>query len=96
MNKGESVFYDVVDIQPANCTLEKQEPSTNVTTNKSPDAVHEGSPLTSICSSSGNVNSSSENHGDVSRNSDICCSSCDSEGDVLTEAQGKYFENSQV
>ena len=60
-DKGEAVFYDVVDIQPASFTLEKQEPSTNVTTNESPDAVHEGSLVDSIRKSSRNVNSVSEN-----------------------------------
>lgn len=74
-DKGESVFYDVVDIQPANFTLEKQEPSTNVTTNKSPDAVHEGSLADSIRNSSGNVNSFSENQDDTGSNPDIRYSS---------------------
>ena len=60
-DKGEAVFYDVVDIQPASFTLEKQEPSTNVTTNESPDAVHEGSLVDSIRKSSRNVNSVSGN-----------------------------------
>lgn len=59
-DKGESVFYDVVDIQPAIFTLEKQEPSTNVTTNESPDVVHEGSLADNIHNSSKNVNSVSD------------------------------------
>ena len=59
-DKGESVFYDVVDIHPTSFTIEKQEPSTNVTTNESPDAVHEGSLADSIRKSSRNVNSLSD------------------------------------
>ncbi len=59
-DKGESVFYDVVDIQSAIFTLEKQDPSTNVTTNESPDVVHEGSLANSIRNSSRNVNSVSD------------------------------------
>lgn len=60
-DKGESVFYDVVDIEPVNFILKKQEPSTNVTTNESPDAVHEDSFTNSIRKSARNVNSISEN-----------------------------------
>ena len=50
----------MVDIQPAIFTLEKQEPSTNVTTNESPDVVHEGSLADNIHNSSRNVNSVSD------------------------------------
>lgn len=47
-DKGESVFYDVVDIQPTNFTVENEEPSTDVTTNKSPDIVHESSSASTV------------------------------------------------
>ena len=60
-DKGESVFYDVVDFEPVNFTLKKQESSTNVTTNESPDAVQEDSFTNSIRKSSRNVNSIFEN-----------------------------------
>ena len=66
-DKGESVFYDVVDIEPVNFTLKKQEPSTNVTTNESPDAVHEGSLANSIRKSTRNVNSIFENQTETVR-----------------------------
>ena len=50
----------MVDIHPTSFTIEKQKPSTNVTTNESPDAVHEGSLVDSIRKSGRNVNSLSE------------------------------------
>ena len=37
------MFYDVVDIQPTQFTTIKEEPSPNVTTNKSPDIAYESS-----------------------------------------------------
>lgn len=54
-DKGESVFYDVVDIQPTNFTVENEEPSTDVTTNKSPDIVHESSSGTTVAQIGTNV-----------------------------------------
>ena len=52
---GDSVFYDVVDIQPAQFTIKKVEPSPNVTTNKSPDAAYESSTGGSITGQGENV-----------------------------------------
>ena len=43
-DRGNAVFYDVVDIQPTQFTTIKEEPSPNVTTNKSPDIAYESSP----------------------------------------------------
>lgn len=42
-DRGNAVFYDVVDIQPTQFTTIKEEPSPNVTTNKSPDIAYESS-----------------------------------------------------
>ena len=42
-DRGNAVFYDVVDIQPTQFTTIKKEPSPNVTTNKSPDIAYESS-----------------------------------------------------
>ena len=42
-DRGNAVFYDVVDIQPTQFTIIKEEPSPNVTTNKSPDIAYESS-----------------------------------------------------
>ena len=52
---GDSVFYDVVDIQPTQFTTKKVEPSPNVTTNKSPDAAYESSTTGSITNRGENV-----------------------------------------
>ncbi len=52
---GDSVFYDVVDIQPTQFTTKKVEPSPNVTTNKSPDAAYESSTTGSIANRGENV-----------------------------------------
>ena len=42
-DRGNAVFYDVVDIQLTQFTIIKEEPSPNVTTNKSPDIAYESS-----------------------------------------------------
>lgn len=47
-DKGNAVFYDVVDIQPAYFEMQKAEPPTDVTTNKSPDIIHGGSSGTTV------------------------------------------------
>ena len=52
---GDSVFYDVVDIQPMQFTTKKVDPSPNVTTNKSPDAAYESSTTGSIANRGENV-----------------------------------------
>ena len=52
---GDSVFYDVVDIQPTRFTTKKVEPSPNVTTSKSPDAAYESSTTGSITNRGENV-----------------------------------------
>ena len=52
---GDSVFYDVVDIQPTQFTTKKVDPSPNVTTNKSPDAAYESSTTGSIANRGENV-----------------------------------------
>ena len=52
---GDSVFYDVVDIQPTQFTTKKVDPPPNVTTNKSPDAAYESSTTGSIANRGENV-----------------------------------------
>jgi hypothetical protein len=55
-DKGEAVFYDIVNMKPGNFSIKKEEPSTNVTTNESPDAVHEGSSGVTLAQQEQNVN----------------------------------------
>ena len=71
-NKGNAVFYDVVDIQPTQFTTIKEEPSPNVTTNKSPDIAYESSSVNTVPQQSaevkGNVRYSSRNARDSEGN----------------------------
>ena len=68
-NKGNAVFYDVVDIQPTQFTTIKEEPSPNVTTNKSPDIAYESSSDNTVPQQAaevkGNVRYSSRNARDA-------------------------------
>lgn len=86
-DRGNAVFYDVVDIQPTQFTTIKEEPSPNVTTNKSPDIAYESSSDSTVPQQAeevkGNVRYSSRN-------------TRDSDGNQLTEDQARYFENSRV
>ena len=86
-DRGNAVFYDVVDIQPTQFTTIKEEPSPNVTTNKSPDIAYESSSDSTVPQQAeevkGNVRYSARN-------------TRDSDGNQLTEDQARYFENSRV
>lgn len=86
-DRGNAVFYDVVDIQPTQFTTIKEEPSPNVTTNKSPDIAYESSSDSTVPQQAEEVK---ENVRYSSRNTR------DSDGNQLTEDQARYFENSRV
>ena len=42
-DKGEAVFYDIVNMQPGDFSIKNEESSTTATTNKSPGDIHEDS-----------------------------------------------------
>ena len=84
-DNGTAVFYDVVDIQPAHFQMQKEESPTDVTTNKSPDVIHGNSSEDTLPQQAAEVK------GNVRYSSRT-----DSTGRALSEAQAKYFENSEV
>ena len=84
-DNGTAVFYDVVDIQPAHFQMQKEESPTDVTTNKSPDVIHGNSSEDTLPQQAAEVK------GNVRYTSRT-----DSTGRALSEAQAKYFENSEV
>ena len=55
-DKGEAVFYDIVNMKPGNFSIKKEEPSPTVTTNKSPDSIFEDSSTSTVAQQEQNVN----------------------------------------
>lgn len=55
-DKGEAVFYDIVNMKPGNFSMKKEEPSPTVTTNKSPDSIFEDSSTSTVAQQEQNVN----------------------------------------
>ena len=54
-DKGEAVFYDIVNMKPGNFSIKKEESSTTVTTNKSPDSAQEDSSAQTVAQQEQNV-----------------------------------------
>lgn len=54
-DKGEAVFYDIVNMKPGNFSIKKEEPSPTVTTNKSPDSIFEDSSTSTVAQQEQNV-----------------------------------------
>lgn len=54
-DKGEAVFYDIVNMQPGDFSIKNEEPSTTATTNKSPGDIHEGSSEARVAQQEQNV-----------------------------------------
>ncbi len=91
---GEAVFYDVVDMQPAEFEIKKSEPSTAATTQKNAIGnIYEEFAMDSIPQNSSNVNSFSENSFDDLKSfsdSDIAPVKY---GDFATPARDAYLED---
>ncbi len=87
--QGDAVFYDVVDMQPAEFETKKSESSTAVTTQNAPVGIHEEFAGDILPQNGQNVNRNS-------KNSDKKHSLSDTLGRTISKEQQEYFKDSVV
>ena len=84
-DKGDAVFYDIVNMKQGNFSIKKEESSPTATTNKSPGSIFEDSSKKNVAQQSENVKQK------YSRELEL-----DSEGNALTQEQTDFFADSEV
>ena len=84
-DKGDAVFYDIVNMKQGDFSIKKEESSPTATTNKSPGSIFEDSSKKNVAQQSENVKQK------YSRELEL-----DSEGNALTQEQADFFADSEV
>lgn len=84
-DKGDAVFYDIVNMKQGDFSIKKKESSPTATTNKSPGSIFEDSSKKNVAQQSENVKQK------YSRELEL-----DSEGNALTQEQTDFFADSEV